>query len=63
MAVLSWRSTVTDSTVVATTGAFLSIAPAPGLPRQTVDLPARSTSATPAARRQASGSSARQEAT
>jgi hypothetical protein len=39
MAVLSWRNTVTDSTVVATTGAFLSIAPVQGMPRQTVRLP------------------------
>jgi hypothetical protein len=39
MALLSWRNTVTDPTVVATTGAFLSIAPAQGMPRQTVSLP------------------------
>ena len=39
MTVLSWRNTVTDSTVVATTGAFLSVAPVPGAPRQIVRLP------------------------
>jgi hypothetical protein len=38
IAVLSWRNTVTDSTVPATTGGFLSVAPVQGAPRQTVTL-------------------------
>jgi hypothetical protein len=38
IAVLSWRNTVTDSTVPASTGAFLSVAPVQGAPRQTVTL-------------------------
>jgi hypothetical protein len=39
MAILSWRNTVTDPTVVATTGVFLSVAPVPGTPRQILRLP------------------------
>ncbi len=39
MVILSWRNTVTDATVVATTGAFLSVAPVPGAPRQILRLP------------------------
>jgi hypothetical protein len=39
MAVLSWRNTVTDPTVKATVGAFLSVAPMAGAPRQLVRLP------------------------
>ena len=39
ISVLSWRNTVTDSTVPATTGVFLSVAPVQGAPRQIVTLP------------------------
>jgi Domain of unknown function (DUF4232) len=39
-AIMSWRNTVTDSTVVAVSGAYLTVAPVPGAPSQIVRPPA-----------------------
>ena len=39
IAMLSWRNTVTESRVPAASGAFLSVAPFPGAPRQIVTPP------------------------
>jgi hypothetical protein len=39
-AIMSWRNTVTDSTVVAVSGVYLSVAPVPGAPAQIVRPPA-----------------------